>query len=93
MYEPKSRALWDRGAGCLGKLETTSSALLARVQALLSGVGTYLPDTVGQECRLFKWCQKLPPSLTGAGVQALLSGVLTYLPVTVEQGCRLYKRS
>ena len=35
MSEPKSRALWDRGAGCLGKLETASSALWARVQAVL----------------------------------------------------------
>ena len=50
--------------------EHTSRALWCRGAGCLSGVGTYLPGTVGQGCRLFKQCQNLPPGHCGAGVQA-----------------------
>ena len=37
-------------------LQPTSRALKGRDAGCLRGVGTYLPGTVGQGCRLFKWC-------------------------------------
>ena len=46
-------------------------AVLDRGASGLSGVGTYLPGTVVQGCRLFKRCQNLPPRHCGAGVQAV----------------------
>ena len=46
--------------------------MLGRGASGLSGVGTYLPGTVVQGCRLFKRCQNLPPWHCGAGVQAVL---------------------
>ena len=38
----------------------------------LSGVGTNLPGTVLQGCRLVKRCWNLPPGHFWAGVQAVL---------------------
>ena len=40
-------------------------------EAYLRGVGTYLPDTAGPECRLLRWCRNLPPGHCRAGVQAV----------------------
>ena len=40
--------------------EPTYRALCCRGAGCLSGVRTYLPDTVLQCCRLFKQCQDLP---------------------------------
>ena len=42
-----------------------------QVSGCLSGVGTYLLDTVLQGCRLFKQYQNLPPEHCRAGVQAV----------------------
>ena len=59
-------------------LKTTCRVLCAGVQAVcrgagsLSDVGNYLPGTVLQECRLFKWCQNIPMRHFIAGVQAVL---------------------
>ena len=64
-------------------------ALFCRGAGCLSGVRTYLPDTVLQGCRLCKACQILPDTvLKGAGC---LSRNATYLAGTVLQGCRLFK--
>ena len=52
-------------------LEPTSKALWGRYAGCLSGVGTYLLDTVGQGCRLFKQCWNLPPGHCWAGVKAV----------------------
>ena len=54
MSEPTCLALCYSGAGCL------SHALCCRGADCISGVGTYLPGTVLQWCRLFKRCQNLP---------------------------------
>ena len=40
-------------------------------ESCLNGVGTYLPGTVLQGCRLFKRCQNLPAGHCVAGVQAI----------------------
>ena len=37
----------------------------------LSGVGTYLPGTMLQGCRLFKQCPNLPAGYCIAGVQSV----------------------
>ena len=47
--------------------EPTSHALWGRGAGCLSGAGTYLPGTVLQGCRLFKWCLNLPPGHCVAG--------------------------
>ena len=52
-------------------LEPTSGALLGRCAVCSSGVRAYLQGTVGQVCRLFKWCGNLPPGHCGAGLQAV----------------------
>ena len=60
------------GAGVLAVKavsEPTSPALLGRSACCLSGVGTYLTSTVGQECWLFKRCWNLPHRHCWAGVQ------------------------
>ena len=44
---------------------------MCRGAGCLSGVGTYLPGTVLQECRLFKPCLNLPTGHCTAGVQAV----------------------
>ena len=77
-------ALWGRGAGCLSGVGTVSRALWGR-GAGLSGVRTYLLGTVGQGCRLFKWCQNLPPRELLGRCACCLSGVRTYLLGTVGQ--------
>ena len=75
---------------------------------LLSLVGTYLPDTVLQWCRLFKPCRNLPAGHCVTVVQAVkavseptwralcgvgcLSNVRTYLQGTVLQWYRLFKQ-
>ena len=48
-----------------------SRALCSRKAVCLSRVGTYLPGTVLQGCRLFKRCQNLPAGHCVAGVQAV----------------------
>ena len=40
--------------------EPTCLALCCSGAGCLRSVGTYLPGTVQQWCRLFKWCQNLP---------------------------------
>ena len=51
-------------------LEPTCRALCYRGAGCLSIVGTYLPGTVLQGCRLFKQCQNLPAGHCVTGVQA-----------------------
>ena len=48
---------------------------------------TYLPGTVGQECRLFKRCQ----ALWGRD-ESCFRVDATYLPGIVGKECRLFKR-
>ena len=69
--------------------EPTSVALLGTGAGCFSGVGTYLPGTVGRRCRLFKRYRNLPAGHCGAGC---LRGVGTYLLGTVGQASRLFKR-
>ena len=69
--EPISKALWGRVQAVQVVLGPTSRALWGRCAGCLSGVETYLQGTVGQLCRLFKWCWNLPPGHRGAGVQAV----------------------
>ena len=60
MPEPTCRALCCRGADCLSSLRTYLPELCYSGAGWLSSVGTYLPGTVLQWCRLFKQCQNLP---------------------------------
>ena len=53
--------------------EPTYWALCYSGAACLSGVGTYLPGTVLQWCRLFKPCQNLPTGHCITVVQAVLA--------------------
>ena len=69
--EPICQALCCRGAGCLSSFGSFLQALVCRGAGWLSGVRTSLRGTVGQGCRLFKWCWKLPPGHCEAGVQAV----------------------
>ena len=52
-------------------LEPICRALCFRGAGCLCGVGTYLPGTVLQGCRLFMWCWNLPARHYVAGVQAV----------------------
>ena len=52
-------------------LEALCSEREREREACLSGVGTYLPGTVGLGCRLFKRCRSQPPGHCGAGMQAI----------------------
>ena len=81
---------WHCAAGVqlLKRCRNLPAALWCRGAGCLSSVGTYLPGTVLQGCRLFKRCWNLPSRHCGAGC---LNGVWTYLLGTVEQGCRLFK--
>ena len=53
--------------------ESTYRALCYRGAGCLSGVGTYLPGTVLQCCRLYKQCQNLPARLCVTVVKAVLA--------------------
>ena len=55
----------------LAMLESTCRALCYSDAGCLSGVGVYLPGTVLQWCRLFKWCQNLPAGQCVTVVQAV----------------------
>ena len=59
MSEPTCGALCCRGADCLSSVRTYLTALCYSGAGWLSGVRTYLPGTVLQWCRLFKWCRNL----------------------------------
>ena len=54
-------------------------------EACLNCVGTYLPGTVLQGCRLSKQCRNLPAGNCVTGVHGCISGIRTYLPGTVLQ--------
>ena len=54
-------------------LEHTCRALHCRGAGCLSGVGTYLPGTVLQGCRLFKQCGNLRARHCIVGVQSVLA--------------------
>ena len=53
--------------------ESKYRALCYRAAGCLSGVGTYLLDTVLQWCRLFKLCQNLPAGHCVTVVKAVLA--------------------
>ena len=55
----------------LAMAEPTCRALCYSGADCLSGVGTYLPGTVLQWCRLFKQCQNLPAEYCVTGVQSV----------------------
>ena len=75
--KPTCRALCaGRALCCWGQVvkvvsEPTCRALCCRGAGCLSSVGTYLPGTVLQGCRLFKRCQNLLAGLCVAGVEAV----------------------
>ena len=73
MSEPTCRALCCRGADCLRSVRTYLPALCYRSAGWLSGVWTYLLDTVLQWCRLFKQCQNLPAGHCVTVVKAVLA--------------------
>ena len=60
-----------RGADCLSSVRTYLPALCYSGAGWLSGVGTYLPGTVLQWCRLFKRCQNLPTGYCVTVVQTV----------------------
>ena len=68
--------------------EPSSPALWGRGAGCLSRVGTYFLGTVGQWCKLFKWCGNLPKGYCGAGVQAVRA---VSEPSSGARGCRLFK--
>ena len=72
--------------------ESTCGALCYSDADCLSGVSTYLPETVLQWCRLLKQCQNLPAGPMCYSGESCLSNVRTYLPGTVLQWCRLFKQ-
>ena len=51
--------------------EPTFHELWGKGAGCLSGVGTFLPDTVLQGCRMLKWCLNLPAGHCVAGMQAV----------------------
>ena len=51
--------------------EPTCRALCYSGASCLSSIGTYLPGTVLQGCRLFKQCRSLPAGHSVAGVQTV----------------------
>ena len=55
----------------LGVSELTSWTLWGRGAGCFSSVGTYLPGTVGQGCKMYKWFWYLSPRHYGTGVQAV----------------------
>ena len=68
------------------KLEPISKALWGRGAGCSSGVGNYLLSTVGHGCRLFKWCQNLPPGHCGAVVQVIQAVSETSSPALWGRG-------
>ena len=71
MSEPTCGALCCRGADCLSSVRTYLPELCYSGACWLSGVGTYLPGTVLQWCRLFKQCQNLPAAYCVTVVQSV----------------------
>ena len=53
--------------------EPTCQALCYSCESCFSNVGTYLPGTVLQWCRLFKHCRNLPARHCVTGVQAVIA--------------------
>ena len=72
--------------------EPTYRALCCRGAGCLSGVRTYLLDTVLQWCRLFKQCLNLPAGHSVTVVKAVLAMSESTCLCTVLQWCRLFKR-
>ena len=70
---------------------STCWTLCSRGAGCLSGVRTYLPGTVLQGCRLFKWCWNLPAQHCVQGCR-LFKQCQNYLLGTMLKGCRLFKR-
>ena len=66
--------------------EPTCQELCCRDADCLSGVGTYLPGTVLQGCRLFKRCLNLAAGHCVAGVQAVQVVSEPTLPVLLGSG-------
>ena len=76
----------------LAMSESTCRALCYIDAGCLSGVRVYLPGTVLQWCRLFKWCQNLPAGHCVIVVKAILAMMESTMPGTVLQWCRLFKQ-
>ena len=66
-------------------VQASPEELCSEREACLSGVGTYLPGTVGQGCRWFQAVLELT-SQAPWGSAGCLSGVRNYLSGTVVQG-------
>ena len=73
MSEPTYRALCYSGADCFSNVRISYPALCYSGAGCLSGVGTYLPGTVLQWCRLFKQCQNLSAVHCVTVVQTVLA--------------------
>ena len=71
MLEPTCRHCDAEVQAVKAMLEPTCRALCCKGAGCLSGVGTYLPGTVVQWCRLFKWGLNLPPWHCRAGAQVV----------------------
>ena len=71
MSEPTCRALCCRRTDCLSSVRTYLPEQCYSGAGWLSGVGTYLPGTVLQLCRLFKQCQNLPAGYCVTGMQSV----------------------
>ena len=74
----------------LAMSESTYRALCCSGAGCLSNIGTYLPGTVLQWCRMFKQCWSLPAGHCFYSGESCFSNVRVYLPGTVLQGCRLF---
>ena len=73
-------------------VQASPEELCSEREACLSGVGTYLPGTVGQGCRWFQAVSEPTSQVLFGRAAGCLSGVGTYLRGTVGQGYRLFKQ-
>ena len=91
---------WSLPAGhCVAGVQTISAmseptcrALCCSGAGCLRSVGTYLPGTVLQGCRLYKRCRNLPAGLCVTVVQTVKAMSEPTCPGTVLQWCRLFKQ-
>ena len=79
-------ALCCRSAAGKAVSKPICRALCSRAQGCVSGVPTYLLDTVLQGCSCLRSVATYLPALCCS----CLSGVATYLPGTVLQGCSCF---
>ena len=92
MSEPTSRALWDRGAGCLSGDRTYLLGTVGQGSRLLKQCQNLHPGHYAAGVQAAKAVsESTSQALWGRGADCL-SRVGTYLLGTVGQGCRLFKQ-